>query len=510
MAALLACLGWAQKRPAATQLQGISQVVEELVERVDPAVVQIMTSGLAPSEEVATGLLKTARSSGSGVIVDASGYIVTNAHVVAGGRRVQVVIPLRHEDAAKANSILKPSGKAVSAEVVGVDSETDVAVLKVEEKDLPRLEFADSEKLRQGQVVFAFGSPYGLENSVSMGIVSSVARQLKPDHPMIYVQTDAAINPGNSGGPLVDLDGRIAGLNTFILSGSGGSEGIGFAVPANIVRRVYDQIRKDGYVRRGQAGVIAQTITPAMAQALSLPQDYGVFISDVLPDGAAAAAGVQVKDIIVSLNGKPMENARQFGVNIYQMAGETVTVEVRRGGENKTLKMAVMERPRDPARLLRSITRRDNYVARLERIGGDAGREDHPCSRPDPASVRGGRGRVVGRLRGRRHAAAWRPDLRSQWQQGWLAGRIAPGRNEPAREPPGGSLDRTRRAITDCHDRPGVIGARRYGRYPGLRSEGMGALTLFIQASRSLRSSSRRAVLPRTRFLRSPMSSAML
>jgi serine protease Do len=365
MAALLACLGWAQKRPAATQLQGISQVVEELVERVDPAVVQILTSGLAPSEEVATGLLKTARTSGSGVIVDASGYIVTNAHVVSGGRKVQVVIPLRHEDAAKANSILKPSGRAVAADVVGVDSETDVAVLKVEEKDLPRLEFADSEKLRQGQVVFAFGSPYGLENSVSMGIVSSVARQIKPDHPMIYVQTDAAINPGNSGGPLVDLDGRIAGLNTFILSGSGGSEGIGFAVPSNIVRRVYDQIRKDGYVRRGQAGVIAQTITPAMAQALSLPQDYGVFISDVLPDGAAAAAGVQVKDIIASLNGKPMENARQFGVNIYQMAGETVTVEVRRGGENKTLKMAVMERPRDPARLLRSITRRDNYVARL-------------------------------------------------------------------------------------------------------------------------------------------------
>ena len=159
---LLSCLGWAQRRPAATQLQGISQVVEELVERVDPAVVQVLTSGLAPAEESASGFLKTARSSGSGVIVDASGYIVTNAHVVAGGRRVQVVIPLRHEVAAKASSILKPSGKTVAAEVVGLDSETDVAVLKVEEKDLASLEFADSEKLRQGQVVFAFGSPYGL------------------------------------------------------------------------------------------------------------------------------------------------------------------------------------------------------------------------------------------------------------------------------------------------------------------------------------------------------------
>lgn len=354
-----------QTRPGAAALPGLSEVIEELVERVDPAVVQILTSGFQPAGETSAGLLKTSRSSGSGVIVDSSGYIVTNAHVVAGARRVYVVIPLRHEESMRAHSILKPSGKTVAAEIVGLDSETDVAVLKVAERGLPALEFADSDKLRQGQVVFAFGSPYGLENSVSMGIVSSVARQLKPDHPMIYIQTDAAINPGNSGGPLVNLDGQISGLNTLILSGSGGNEGIGFAAPSNIVRRVYEQIRKDGYVKRGQAGVIAQTITSDMARALSLPRDYGVIIADVLPDGAAAAAGLEPKDIVLTLNGKVIENARQFGVNIYQMAGETVEVGILRNGQTRTVRMAVLERPRDPGRLMRSINQRDHHVERL-------------------------------------------------------------------------------------------------------------------------------------------------
>lgn len=353
------------RRAEAATLAGISEVVEQLVERVEPAVVQVLTSGLAPVGETSGAVLKTAFSTGSGVIVDSTGYIVTNAHVVTGARRVQVVIPLRHDESMRMHSVLKPAGKTLPAEVVGLDSETDVAVLKVAEQNLQALELADSEKLRPGQVVYAFGSPYGLENSVSMGIVSGVARQLKPDHPMIYVQTDAAINPGNSGGPLVDLQGRVAGLNTFIVSGSGGSEGIGFAVPANIVRRVYEQIRQDGYVKRGQAGVIAQTITPAMAQALALPRDYGVIVADAVPGGAAAAAGIEAKDIILKLNGKPMENARQFGVNIYQMAGETATVEILRAGRTLTLKMAVRERPRDPDRLLRNITQRDNLVPRL-------------------------------------------------------------------------------------------------------------------------------------------------
>src|SRR6185369_8300448 len=138
------------------------------------------------------------------------------------------------------------------AQVIGVDRESDLAVIKIEASALPHLSLGDSDTLRQGQLVMAFGNPLGLESSVSMGIVSSVARQLKPDDPMIYVQTDAPINPGNSGGPLIDSEGHVMGINTFILSQSGGSEGIGFAVPSNIVKAVYAQIRKDGHVHRGQ------------------------------------------------------------------------------------------------------------------------------------------------------------------------------------------------------------------------------------------------------------------
>ena len=138
-------------------------------------------------------------------------------------------------------------------------------MLKVEHDALPALELGDSELLQQGQLVMAFGSPLGLENSASLGVVSAVARQLKPDDPMIYVQTDASVNPGNSGGPLVDAQGRMVGLNTMILTQSGGNEGIGFAAPSNIVRTVYEQIRKSGRVRRGVIGVRAQTITPSLA-----------------------------------------------------------------------------------------------------------------------------------------------------------------------------------------------------------------------------------------------------
>src|SRR5207249_2742526 len=148
----------------------------------------------------------------------------------------------------------------------------------------------DSDGIKQGQLVLAFGSPLGLENSVSMGIVSAVARQLKPDDRMIYIQTDTPINPGNSGGPLVDASGRVIGINTLIFSRSGGSEGVGFAAPSNIVRAVYEQIRSNGYVHRGEIGVRCQTVTPTLASALGLARDWGVVVSDVLPSSPAAQA----------------------------------------------------------------------------------------------------------------------------------------------------------------------------------------------------------------------------
>ena len=245
--ALFACVLLLVAAPASAQQTGslaaLSDTLEAVSRRVGPAVVQIFVSGFAvrgglvPSAEA---LVSPQRGSGAGVLLDPAGYIITNAHVVAGATRVQVVLPVSMVVGAERRSILRPRGRRVGAQVVGIDLETDLAVLKVQIDDrLPFLELGDSESLSPGQLVMAFGSPLGLENSVSLGVVSAVARQLEPEDPMIYIQTDASINPGNSGGPLVDVDGLVVGISTFILSQSGGSEGLGFAAPSNIVRTVY-------------------------------------------------------------------------------------------------------------------------------------------------------------------------------------------------------------------------------------------------------------------------------
>jgi serine protease Do len=350
----------AARPTAGSELDALDAQLDALVRRVAPSVVQVIASGYASAPGA---LLARAGASGSGVVVDADGWIVTNAHVVEGALGVRV--DLQQPGAAGA-SILRPRSRRLAARVVGVDRETDVAVLKVEQVGLPALAFADSEALHQGQVVLAFGSPLGLENSVSLGVVSAVARQLRADDPMIYVQTDASINPGNSGGPLVDVDGRMVGLNTMILSQSGGNEGIGLAAPGNIVRSVYEQIRKAGRVRRGVIGVRAQTITPPLAAGLGLLFDRGVVLSDVLPSGPGARAGLRPGDVVVALDGKPMENARQLDVNLYRRApGETVTLSVRRGQQSLEVPVPVVERPEDPDRFVSLVTPERNLVPRL-------------------------------------------------------------------------------------------------------------------------------------------------
>lgn len=352
--------------PASAQnnsLRAISDGIRQLVERVTPAVVQISARGITAESNSARILASS--STGSGVLVDAEGYIVTNAHVVGSAQRVRVTLAQPANERDRFRSVLKPSGKMVHAEVLGLDKETDLAVLKIEGSGHPYLRFTDSDQIRQGHFVFAAGSPFGLDNSITMGVVSSMARQIRHDDPMIYIQTDASINPGNSGGPLLDSDGNIAGINTFILSQSGGNEGVGFAVPSNIVQSVYQQIRKYKRVRRGQVGVVAQTITPALATALELSQDWGVLVSDVSSGGSAESAGIEIKDIILTLNGKTMENARQFGVNVYQSAGETVTMGVLRGNQKLEKKVVVLERPRDPERILSLLDGDANTIRRL-------------------------------------------------------------------------------------------------------------------------------------------------
>ena len=345
----------AQPRPSpARGLTELSQSLQDLAERVSPSVVQVFVTGYAEPDEDDQAASEPAleRSSGSGVIVDPDGYIITNAHVVERATRVEVELSLAATGSAPGSSVLRRRGRVVGAQIVAIDHETDVAVIKVEGKGLPVLPFGDSEMLRPGQIVLAFGSPLGLESSVTLGVVSAVARQLTPEDPMIYIQTDAPINPGNSGGALVDTEGRLVGISTLIYSQSGGNEGIGFAAPSNIVRNVFAQIRKTGRVRRGDIGVHTQTITPLLAEALGVSSDAGVVLSDVTPGGPAARAGLQPGDLVLALDGKRMENGRQLRINLYARGvSDTVVIDVQRGDRKLSLKVPVGERDSDVGRL---------------------------------------------------------------------------------------------------------------------------------------------------------------
>jgi serine protease Do len=375
---LLSAAAGAAQQPAGAEpkksdaLHDLSATLETLSRRVNKSVVQIFASGYALGED-SEGRGKAAvvtrqRASGSGVIVSADGYIVTNGHVVSNARRVRV--RMAEDGPTAGRSILQPAAKMLEARVIGVDRDTDLAVLKIDRTNLSSLPFGDSDTLQQGQLVMAFGNPLGLENSVSLGVVSSAARQLKPDDTMIYIQTDAPINPGNSGGPLVDADGHVMGINTFILSQSGGSEGLGFAIPSNIVRSVYTQIKQEGHVHRSEIGTVAQTITPALASGLRLSQDWGVLLSDVTPDGSAEKAGLEVGDMVLSLDGKPMQNARQFEINLYRSApGQKVNIEVLRGTNKLTYPVTVVEREDDPQRFADMVDPAKNVIPKLGILG---------------------------------------------------------------------------------------------------------------------------------------------
>lgn len=359
-------------------LHQLSDSIEALSHRVGLAVVQVFSTayGLADeesdSQNTTAGLVTKQRSSGSGVILSADGFILTNNHVVRNARRVRVQLASAPDDGtATPDSKLHAHGKLLEAKVIGVDREADLAVLKVEPPaTLPVLKLADSDTLRQGQVVLAFGNPLGLQNSVSIGVVSSVGRQIKPDDPMVYIQTDAPINPGNSGGPLLDADGNVVGINTFILSQSGGSEGIGFAIPSNIVKSVYEQIRKDGHVHRGEIGVTAQSITPDLAVGLDLKQDSGVILGDVTPDGPAAEAGLKPGDIVYALDGRQLEDARAFETALYRIPlNQEVAIDAMRGTQKLSVKVKVQERDDDPFRFVDLVKPEQNRVTKLGIIG---------------------------------------------------------------------------------------------------------------------------------------------
>jgi len=255
--------------PAPDSLDRMNQAIDALTRKVWPSVVQILVTGYGAGDEGGRGSVNTSvvtrqRSLGSGFVIDAEGYVMTNAHVVNGAQRVQIVVPPTNADGSL-SSALSPKTTTLPARIVGVSSEIDLALLKVEGLKAPALPLASYRDLRQGETVFAFGSPGGLRNTLTHGLVSAVARQTDPDSPLIYIQTDAPINPGNSGGPLVNVRGEVVGVNTFIISQSGGNEGLGFAVPSATARTVFRQLKQYGQLRRQEVGMSLQTIKEPMA-----------------------------------------------------------------------------------------------------------------------------------------------------------------------------------------------------------------------------------------------------
>jgi serine protease Do len=348
-------------------LQQMNSALQELVAKVSPAVVQVLVTGYGAVEQSnrsETALIARQHAVGSGVIVDADGYIMTNAHVVEGAQRIRVVLPMPSLDFPQ----VEPVGKehVLEAKLIGTHKESDLALLKIEQKNLPTLELGSARRIHQGQLVLAIGSPEGLQNSVTMGVVSSVGRQPDPDRPMVYIQTDAPINPGNSGGPLIDMDGYVLGINTLILSQGGGSEGLGFAIPARIVQFVYRSLRKYGHVHRVEIGAIAQNITPSLAEGLNLSRSWGVIISDINPGSSAEAAGLKTGDIVVSADDRPIDTLPALTAAMYlHPLDEVMKLVVLRGGEKKILYLAVSEHRDQMDKLVDAVNPDESLVSRL-------------------------------------------------------------------------------------------------------------------------------------------------
>jgi len=322
------------KAPAPSNLlRALDSSLETVVSKVSPAVVQIVVNGYGPSEDHghATARIVRQHAIGTGIIVDPDGYIITNAHVVEGAQRVRVILP---SPTAESSLELQPihADQILDAKALGTHKQSDLALLKVEATHLPTLPLRSDVRVHQGELVFAIGSPEGLRNTVTMGVVSSLARQLDPDNPTVYIQTDAALNPGNSGGPLVDIDGNVIGINTLMLSEGGGSEGLGFAIPAAIVNFDYRNLRKSGHVQRVAIGARMQNITPTLAGGLGLARSWGAMISDIAAGGAAEAAGLQVDDIVLAIDGRPILGLPDFMTALYlHPADQVLKIDVLRG-----------------------------------------------------------------------------------------------------------------------------------------------------------------------------------
>ncbi|PZW44947.1 serine protease Do [Humitalea rosea] len=317
----------------------------DLAERVSPAVVRIAVTGTASepqSDEDGKNLppfmrrfaepQRRVRGEGSGFIVDPSGIIVTNNHVVGSAQTVTVTLT---------------DGREIAARVLGKDARTDLAVIKIDaDGPLPTVAFSDDSSARVGDWVMAMGNPFGLGGTVTAGIISARGRQIGAGPYDDFIQTDAPINPGNSGGPLFDLHGQVVGVNTAIFSPSGGSIGIGFAIPSSIAAHVVSQLREHGSVERGFLGVTLQTLSPAMAQALGRPDRKGALVAAVEPNSPAQQAGIREGDLLLAFGGTAVVNAGAVArAAADAKPGESSTVELWRDGSSRTVTLRIGTQP---------------------------------------------------------------------------------------------------------------------------------------------------------------------
>jgi serine protease DegQ len=334
-----------------TTASGLSNSYAEPVARSAPAVVNVHTTKriaapriIMPADPVLRRFFEQmpgfnqqqkTTSLGSGVLVSEQGYILTNLHVIDGADEIVVALN---------------DGRQSPAKVVGIDPDTDLAVLKITLKELPVIAFAANETPQVGDVVLAIGNPFGVGQTITMGIVSALGRGgLGLNTFENFIQTDAAINPGNSGGALIDAQGRLIGINTAIYSKSGGSLGIGFAVPARTAKQVLEQIVSQGYVKRGWLGIEPQDMTADLARAFGLEQASGVIIAGMLRDGPATKGGMKVGDIVQTIDGRAVENTQQLLSRIAASTpGQSVELGVFRNGKQIKLSLISGLRPVRP------------------------------------------------------------------------------------------------------------------------------------------------------------------
>src|ERR1700691_2313290 len=331
-------------------LKEYDQAIDQIAERAMQSVVEIEVTGYGvPEHEKDQGdqqALERQRSIGSGVIVDPDGYIITNNHVVAGALRIRAIIAPATVELVSGNTHLHNPQRVYEAKLIGPPRYADVAFIQVEAKDLPFIPLPQEFHFRLGQTVVAIGAPEGLDHTVTKGIISAVGRQPEVDRPMVYVQTDAPINPGNSGGPLIDRNGNLVGINTYIVTSGGGNEGLGFAIPEPIVRFVYSELKAHGIVSSVTIGAHPQTITPALAAGLKLPQDWGVILSDIDAGGPAAAAGLRQKDVVTAIDGRRIDSLPRYTAFLYVHKRNTpLRMEVLRDGKPVTVSITPINAP---------------------------------------------------------------------------------------------------------------------------------------------------------------------